>query len=45
MLYPVYSVATILVLSLIGVIAFRERLSKQRWVALALVLVAVVLMQ
>ncbi len=43
--YPVYSVTTILMISLIGVIAFRERLSKQKWIALGLVLVAVVLMQ
>ena len=42
--YPVYSVATILVVSLIGVLAFRERLEKRQWVGMGLILVALVLL-
>lgn len=42
--YPVYSVATILVVSLIGVMAFRERLEKRQWIGMGLILVALVLL-
>ena len=38
--YPTYSVATMLVITLAGVLLFRERLSKRRWVALGIVLAA-----
>lgn len=42
--YPVYSVATILVVSLTGVLAFRERLEKRQWIGMGLILVALVLL-
>ena len=42
--YPVYSVATILVVSLAGVMAFRERLEKRQWLGMGLILVALVLL-
>lgn len=42
--YPVYSVATILTVTLAGVILFRERLIKRQWLAMALILVALVLL-
>lgn len=42
--YPVYSVATILAVTVIGVLAFRERLEKRRWLALSMILVALVLL-
>lgn len=42
--YPVFSVGTILVVTLAGVLAFRERLGKQQWIAIAAILVALVLL-
>jgi len=42
--YPVYSVAGILVVTLAGVAFFRERLEKRQWIALALILTALVLL-
>lgn len=42
--YPTYSVATILVVTLTGVVVFRERLKKRQWVALAAILAALVLL-
>ena len=42
--YPVYSVATILTVSLIGVLAFRERLTKRQWIGMGLILIALVLL-
>lgn len=42
--YPVYSVATILVVSLVGVLAFRERLNRRQWFAMGLILTALVLL-
>ena len=42
--YPVYSVATILVVRLVGVLAFRERLRKLQWVGMGIILVALVLL-
>ena len=42
--YPVYSVATILTVTLAGILLFRERLKKQQWLALALILIALVLL-
>ena len=44
LVYPAYSVGTILVVTLIGVLAFREKLSKQQWFALGLILIALVLL-
>ena len=42
--YPVYSVATILTVTLTGVLVFRERLEKKQWLALGMILVALVLL-
>lgn len=42
--YPVYSVATILVVTLTGVLAFRERLEKRQWAGMGLILSALVLL-
>ena len=40
--YPVYSVGTILVVTLAGVALFRERLKKRQWLALGMILTALV---
>ena len=42
--YPVYSVATILTVTVTGVLVFREKLEKRQWMALAMILVALVLL-
>ena len=42
--YPTYSVATILAVTLAGVAFFRERLQKNQWAALGIILVALVLL-
>ena len=42
--YPVYSVAGILVVTLAGVVLFRERLEKRQWLALGIILAALVLL-
>ena len=42
--YPMYSVATMIVIMLAGVLAFREQLSKKKAVALAMIVVAVCLL-
>ena len=42
--YPTYSVATILLITLAGTAFFRERLQKRQWVALAIILLALVLL-
>ena len=42
--YPVYSVAGILLVTLAGVVFFRERLEKRQWLALGLILTALVLL-
>jgi multidrug transporter EmrE-like cation transporter len=42
--YPTFSVATILVVTLAGVGLFRERLRKLQWVALAVILAALILL-
>ena len=42
--YPVFSVGTILVVTLTGVLAFRERLNKRQWIAMAAILAALVLL-
>lgn len=42
--YPVYSVATILVVTVTGVLVFREKLDRKQWLALGMILVALVLL-
>lgn len=42
--YPVFSVGSILVVTLAGVLVFRERLEKRQWVALGIILAALVLL-
>ena len=42
--YPVYSVAGILVVTMAGVLLFREKLEKCQWIALVLILLALVLL-
>lgn len=42
--YPTYSVATVLVVTLAGIFLFRERLRKLQWAALAVILTALVLL-
>ena len=42
--YPVFSVGTILVVTLMGVLAFRERLTKQQWIGIGAILIALVLL-
>lgn len=40
--YPSFSVATLLIVTLAGVAAFRERLSKLQWIALAAIIAALI---
>ncbi len=42
--YPTFSVATILVVTLAGVCLFKERLHKRQWTALAIILAALILL-
>jgi len=42
--YPVYSVATILTVTVTGVLVFREKLDRKQWMALGMILVALVLL-
>lgn len=42
--YPVYSVATILTVTMAGVLLFREKLEKRQWIALGIILLALVLL-
>ena len=42
--YPVYSVAGILLVTLAGVAVFKERLEKRQWIALGIILLALVLL-
>jgi len=42
--YPVYSVGGILAVTAVGLLLFRERLQKRRWLALAAILTALVLL-
>ena len=42
--YPVYSVATLLSVTFAGVVLFRERLIKRQWLALSMILAALVLL-
>lgn len=42
--YPTYSVATMLVITLAGVLFFREKLGRRQWAALGIILVALALL-
>ena len=42
--FPTYSVSTMMVVTLSGVIFFKERLVKQQWIAFAGVIAALVLL-
>ena len=42
--YPTFSVATILVITLVGVMAFKEKLGKRQWAALGIILAALILL-
>lgn len=42
--YPTFSVATILLVTLAGVLAFREKLSRLQWIALGVILAALALL-
>lgn len=42
--YPVYSVGGILLVTMVGVLAFRERLRRLQWAGMGLILVALVLL-
>lgn len=42
--YPTFSVATILVVTLVGIVAFKERLKKLQWIAMVAILFALVLL-
>ena len=42
--YPSYSVAAILAVTAVGVVCFRERLGKRQWLALGVILVALLLL-
>ena len=42
--YPSYSVATLLIVTLTGVVAFRERLSRLQCLALAAIIAALILL-
>ena len=44
LVYPVYSVATILTVTLAGVLLFREKLKKRQWTALGIILLALALL-
>lgn len=42
--YPTFSVATILVVTLVGVVAFKERLKKLQWIAMVAILAALIML-
>ena len=42
--YPSFSVATMLIVTIVGVAVFRERLSKIQWIALAVIIGALILL-
>ena len=42
--YPTFSVGTMLLVTLAGVLVFRERLRKNQWIALAVILAALILL-
>lgn len=42
--YPVFNIATIFVVSLVGIVAFKEKLSKRKWIGMALIALALLLL-
>ena len=42
--YPTYSVATILAITLVGIVFFKEKLSRRQWVSLSIILAALILL-
>lgn len=42
--FPTFSVATVVVITLTGLYAFKEKLSRKQWIAMGLILVALVLL-
>lgn len=42
--YPVYSVATILTVTVTGILVFREKLERKQWLALGMILAALILL-
>ena len=42
--YPTYSVATLLVITLAGVLFFKEKLGRRQWIALGIILAALALL-
>ena len=42
--YPTFSVSTILLVTLAGTLFFREKLNKNQWIALGIILVALTLL-
>ena len=42
--FPTFSVATMLLVTLAGTVFFREKLSKNQWIALVIILVALALL-
>lgn len=42
--YPVYSVATLFVITLVGIAVFRERLQKRQWCAVGIILLSIALL-
>ena len=42
--YPTFSVGTILLVTVAGVLAFKEKLGKRQWIAMAAILVALILL-
>ena len=42
--YPSFSVATLLIITLTGAVVFKERLSRRQWAALAAIVAALILL-
>ena len=42
--FPVFSVGGILMVTLAGILAFRERLNKQQWIGVCAILAALILL-